>query len=101
MVKQYLDNGPLRRPTKPDTESRSSSDMDFKAIIARGENTNGQTSIAPAEVSRGGQTAGRGYSSWNWGGNTDGGRWNSNPMLNEGDGYESMLCGISRTPKKK
>jgi hypothetical protein len=100
---QNLDNGVMNRPTKPDTGNRTSRSMDFKAIIGEGENTNGQTSITPAEVSRGGQTAGRGYDCWKWGGNTDSKRWNSNPMLNEGDGYSSMsmIPAIGVSKKKK
>jgi len=96
---QNLDNGVMRKPTKPDTESRSSHSMDFKSIIAKGENPNGQTSITPAEVSRGGQTSGRGYSSWKWGNSTDGDRWNNNPMLNKGDVYDNMV--VTDVPKKK
>lgn len=80
---QNLDNGVMRKPTSPFTGSRTSHSMDFESIIAKGENPNGQTTIALSEVSRGGQTAGRGYCSYRWGGDTDGGRWNSNPMLNK------------------
>ena len=79
MVKQSLDNGPLRRPTQPDTGSRSSRDMDFKSIIAAGENPLGQTSISPAQVTRAGQPVGRPDYRWNKG--TDSSRWNSDPTL--------------------
>ncbi len=77
--RQNLDNGVMRKPTKPDTESRSSRDMDFKSIIAKGENPNGQTTIAPTEVCRGGQSVG--YPNYRPGKGTDGSRWNGNPNL--------------------
>lgn len=74
-----LDNGVMRRPSKPDTGARSSRSMDFKSIIAKGENPNGQTTIAPTEVCRGGQSVG--YPSYKWNKGTDGDRWGSNPNL--------------------
>lgn len=97
---QNLDNGVLSKPTSPFTGSRTSRDMDFEAIIKKGENTNGQTSITPAEVSRGGQTSGRGYSSYNWGNDTDSRRWNSNPMLNQGSEY-GVSVPVLNSKKKK
>lgn len=79
--KQGLDNGVMDKPTTPITNSRSSKSMNFYNAIANGENSNGQTTIAPAEVVRDGQN--QGYEQWGCGGTTDGNRWNGNPVLNK------------------
>lgn len=75
--RQNLDNGVMRKPSSSFTGSRTSKSMDFEAVIAKGENPNGQTTIALTEVSRGGQPAG--YKNYRPGKGTEGDRWNSNP----------------------
>ena len=100
---QNLDNGVMSKPTKPDTNNRTSRSMDFKSIIADGENPNGQTSISPAQVTRGGETAGRGYDCYRPSKPTDGERWGSNPNLNEGGelGGMNWIPGSFGSKKKK
>lgn len=93
MVKS-LDDGVMRKPTSAFTGSRTSKSLNFYDIIAKGDNPNGQTTISPAEVTRGGESIGYGQQRWRE--SADGNRWGNNPMLDAGSDYSWPAI-----PKKK